>query len=73
MPVFINPTLVEPEVATTPDSPVAGQGWIQTVGLVGSPGLAMGPLGLTYTQPVVSQYFLTFQTAEGPIVSVELK
>lgn len=55
-----------------PANPVRGQVWVNPTGLIGSPGLAMGPLGLTYTQPVVETYLLTFRTNEGTSVGIGL-
>ena len=56
-----------------PANPVKGQVWVNPVGLVGSAGLAMGPLGLTYSQPVAETYLLTFRTNEGTSVGTGLK
>ena len=61
-----------PQVTSDPPSPVVGVPWILATGTVGSAGLAMGVMGLTYTQREVTRYDLSIKTEEGYIKRVRL-
>lgn len=61
-----------PEVAIDPVSPSVNETWILATGLIGSPGLAMGIMGLTYTSPVAVSYDLSYYTQGGNIIRVRL-
>ena len=60
------------EVAVPPVTPIAGQNWVLASGQVGTPGLAMGVMGLTYTKQVADTYTLQYKTVEGKVVGIGL-
>ncbi len=55
--------------ATTP--PV-GSVWVETTGRTGSPGAAMGPMGLTYAAPVIDTVVLRYRPLTDKTVQVGL-
>lgn len=61
-----------PQSATDPYNPISGDRWVRVDGLIGSPGLAMGVMGLTYTEPVAEAYILSYRTAENRTIRVSL-
>jgi hypothetical protein len=67
---FRAPNIAELSIDVPNSKP--GDRWVIAQGLVGSPGLAMGVMGLTYTQPVADKYFFRYQTNESVIKQAEL-
>lgn len=59
-----------PELTSDPATPNVGDTWV-IITSFGSAGLAMGPLGLTYSGPI-NTYQLSYYTAEGVVVRTEL-
>ena len=60
------------EVYADPSSPAQGQMYLKAEGVVGSPGQAMGCLGITYAHREAEYYGLKVKTNEGTIAEVSL-
>lgn len=60
------------ETPNDPLNPKIGENWVKVAGRIGFPGLAMGPLGLTYSQQVADTYTLKYKTVEGKVVTIGL-
>ncbi len=55
-----------------PDMPSTTTMYLTLVGKVGSPGLAMGPMGITYAEAVIQKATLNYKPTIDRIVTVEL-
>lgn len=73
MPLF-NPTGPAnlPQVNVDPVSPTAGNSWVKVTGVVGVPGLAMGPLGCTYAQEEIESAVLSWSADNNSVKRVSL-
>lgn len=67
MPLFTNGVTNIPQLTSDPVSPTPGTPWVKTTGAIGFPGLAMGPLGLTYSRQEVATYTLSWEAQNGSI------
>ena len=61
------------EYKNDPLNPQTMDGWMLANGQVGSAGLAMGVMGLTYSKPEINYIELKYKTLEGKIVSTKLQ
>ncbi len=60
------------EVLTDPVTPTAGSLWVRVTGKDGSPGVAMGVLGLTYSHTEIQFAGLSCKLSNGDIRRVRL-